>query len=127
MSKRPDENNKVEFDTPEGEKTVDCGVTFTEGTAETPGRIGITAKTGDCKLDLSAKEEFGEALQPNIANDPDVLDSITLPIFVGAKNIPYEITVEEKKENEEISVLVTLAKRSLQRDRALNITLQTVL
>jgi hypothetical protein len=91
-------------------------------------RLGLSPGA-DCNLQLRPASEFEEALPSTIENDPDVLDSLTLPILVGEAGkakVLYEITVEEQAEQAE-EVLVTLTRRALLRDCALNITLQTVL
>ena len=80
----------------------------------------------DCKLNLDAPSIFAEPLPSRIEDDIEFAgDSLTLPINVGAKNIPYEITMQELSEKQTGNVSVTLTKRNTLQDCALWLTLRT--
>jgi hypothetical protein len=113
------DGKKASFNAPDGK--VECIISITSGTEETPGKLGLQTGVTNCNLDLTAKTVFEENLQPFVDNYPDINDTITLPIVVGGAN--YEITVAETVEG--TTADVSLVKRSLTSDCSLHVILRT--
>lgn len=110
---------KAPFKTPDG--NVNCTITITPGTTDTPGKLGLQPDVINCNLDLTAKASFEEDLQSSVNNYPDFNDSISLPLIVNGSN--YEITVTETVEGTKADV--SLVKRSLLSDCSLHAILRT--